>query len=108
MSLSKLKQKIKQNKQIHDFAIWIITPQRNPKPRLWVKFFLNPLVHSRGKGSIIRRPSRMDVFPWKQFRMGKETVIETFATVNNGAGDVILDIKTERKIPPYSLLIKKK
>lgn len=26
MSLSKLKQKIKQNKQIHDFAIWIITP----------------------------------------------------------------------------------
>ena len=90
MSLSKLKQKIKQNKQIHDFAIWIITPQRNPKPRLWVKFFLNPLVHSRGKGSIIRRPSRMDVFPWKQFRMGKETVIETFATVNNGAGDVIL------------------
>lgn len=33
------KTKIKQNKQIHDFAIWIITPQRNPKPRLWVKFF---------------------------------------------------------------------
>ena len=54
MSLSKLKQKIKQNKQIHDFAIWIITPQRNPKPRLWVKFFLNPLVHSRGKGKIGR------------------------------------------------------
>lgn len=90
MSPILLKQKIKKNKHIKDFVIWLITPRRNPKPRLWVKIFLNPFVHSKGRKSIIRHPSRIDVFPWKQFRMGKETVIETFATVNNGAGDVIL------------------
>ncbi len=90
MSLIKLKERIKQNRKINAFVIWLITPHRNPKPRLWVRLFLNPFVHHRGKGSVIRHPSRIDVFPWKRFCIGKGTVIETFATVNNGAGDVIL------------------
>lgn len=39
MSLSKLKQKIKQNKQIHDFAIWIITPSEIPNRDYGSSFF---------------------------------------------------------------------
>ena len=45
----------------------------------------------KGKGAIIRRRrSRIDVFPWNQFTVGKNSLIEDFTTINNGAGDVII------------------
>lgn len=83
-------QKIKSNPKLKKFALWLISPNRNPRPRLWVKWFLNPFIHKKGKGSTIRRNSRIDVFPWKRFEIGKLTTIETFCTINNGSGDVIL------------------
>lgn len=82
--------KIKSNPKLKKFALWLISPNRNPRPRLWVKWFLNPFIHKKGKGATIRRNSRIDVFPWKRFEIGKLTTIETFCTVNNGSGDVIL------------------
>lgn len=90
MKLSKIKHYLKQNQYARNFILWSISSKRNPKPRLWVRFFLNPFFHHRGKGSIIRHPSRIDVFPWNRFDIGKECIIETFCTVNNGAGDVVL------------------
>ena len=89
-----LKRSIKQNNTLLKFSSWLISPLDNPKPRLWVKLFFNPLVHKKGKGSIIRwRRSRIDVFPWKRFEIGKKCTIEDFTTINNGAGDVILGDK---------------
>ncbi len=75
---------------IKAFLHWLITPDRNPRPRLWVKWFVNPFIHKRGKKSRIRRRTRIDVFPWKKFEIGKLTTIEDFCTINNGSGDVIL------------------
>ncbi|MDT0620929.1 acyltransferase [Croceitalea vernalis] len=46
--------------------------------------------HKKGKGATIRRNSRIDVFPWKRFEVGKLTTIESYCTVNNGSGDVLL------------------
>jgi acetyltransferase-like isoleucine patch superfamily enzyme len=83
-------EKIKSNPKLKKLALWLISPNRNPRPRLWVKWFLNPLKHKKGKGAVIRRNSRIDVFPWKRFEIGKLTTIESFCTVNNGSGDVIL------------------
>lgn len=72
-------------------VIRLISPKRNPRPRLWVKWFVNPFIHKRGKGSIIRsRRSRIDIFPWRRFNVGAYTTIEDFTTINNGAGDIIL------------------
>lgn len=86
-----LKKKIKANNKIKRFILWLIVPERNPKPRLWVKWFINPFVHKKGKGTIIRsRRSRIDVFPWNRFDVGHGATIEDFTTINNGAGDVIL------------------
>jgi acetyltransferase-like isoleucine patch superfamily enzyme len=82
--------KLKSNPKLKSFVLWTISPGRNPRPRLWVRWFLNPLVHRRGKGSKIRRRSRIDVFPWKKFEIGELTTIEDFTTINNGSGDVIL------------------
>lgn len=82
--------KIKSNPKLKQLALWMIAPKRNPRPRLWVRWFLNPIKHKRGKGATIRRNSRLDVFPWKRFEIGKLTTIESYCTVNNGSGDVIL------------------
>lgn len=82
--------KVKSNPKTKAFALWAIAPKRNPRPRLWVRWFLNPLKHKKGKGATIRRNSRIDVFPWNKFEVGELTTIESFCTVNNGSGDVIL------------------
>ncbi|WP_282125506.1 acyltransferase [Marinifilum flexuosum] len=83
-------EKIKSNPRLKAFVLWSIAPKRNPKPRLWVKWFVNPFIHKKGKGSTIRRRSRIDVFPWNRFEIGKLTTIEDFCTVNNGSGHVLL------------------
>jgi acetyltransferase-like isoleucine patch superfamily enzyme len=81
---------IKSNPKLKQIALTLIAPKRNPRPRLWVRWFLNPLKHKKGKGTTIRRNSRVDVFPWNKFNVGELTTVESFCTVNNGSGDVIL------------------
>ena len=81
---------IKSNPKIKRLVLWSIAPSRNPRPRWWVRCFLNPFIHKRGKGSTIRRRSRIDVFPWNRFEIGELTTIEDFTTINNGSGAVIL------------------
>lgn len=88
------KEKLIHNPQIKRFILNLISSNRNPKPRLWVKIILNPLIHKKGKGAIIRsRRSRIDVFPWHQFNVGKDAIIEDFTVINNGAGEVIIGDK---------------
>lgn len=83
-------ERIKNNPRLKQFVIGLISPSKHPRPRLWVRLLVNPFVHKRGRGSVIRRRARLDVFPWKRFEVGRDTLIEDFAVVNNGAGDVIL------------------
>lgn len=83
-------QKIKSNAKLKKLVLWSISPNRNPRPRLWVRWFLNPFVHKKGNGALVRRRSRIDVFPWNRFEIGALTTIEDFCTVNNGSGNVLL------------------
>lgn len=85
--------KIKNNPQLKAFTLYLMCSKRNPRPRLWVRRFLTPIFHKRGKGAIIRWNCRIDVFPWHEFIMGDFSIIETFCTINNGSGDVILGEK---------------
>jgi acetyltransferase-like isoleucine patch superfamily enzyme len=89
-----LKEKIKSNPKLKKFTIWALTPKNQPRPRLWVKLFLNPMKHKRGKGSKIRRRTRIDVLPWNNFSLGNYSTIEDFTTINNGVGDVIIGDRT--------------
>lgn len=89
--MENIKQKIKQNETLKNFILYLISSPKNPKPRCWIKWFVNPWVHKKGKGATIRRRrSRIDVFPWNQFTIGQNTLIEDFTTINNGAGDIII------------------
>jgi len=79
---------IKSNTKLKKIAHWLIIPRGQAKPRLWVKLFLNPFIHKKGKHTIIRFKSRMDLFPFRKFSIGSNCIVEDFATINNGVGDV--------------------
>jgi acetyltransferase-like isoleucine patch superfamily enzyme len=86
--------KIKSSPKLKKLALAMLIPKNESRPRIWVRWFLNPFKHKRGKKSVIRNRTRLDVFPFNQFVLGNESVIEDFATINNGVGDVIIGDKT--------------
>lgn len=87
MSISSI---IRSNDTLKKAARWALISPNQYRPRLWVRMFLNPFKHIKGKGSIIRRRTKMDLFPYKNFELGAYSVIEDFTTINNGVGDVLI------------------
>jgi len=81
---------IKSNPKLKKIAHWLIIPHGQARPRLWVRWFVNPFVHKKGKNTTIRFSTRMDVFPFNKFEIGNNSIIEDFATINNGVGDVFI------------------
>ena len=82
--------RIKSNDTLKQMAHWSILIPNQARPRLWVKWFVNPFIHKKGKKSCIRRRTRLDVVPWNKFSLGEASTIEDFSAVNNGVGDVII------------------
>jgi hypothetical protein len=60
------------------------------RPRLWARIFLIPFVIKKGKGAIIRRKARLDIIPSKKITLGIKSVIEDYAIINNGMGDITI------------------
>ncbi len=89
-----IKEKIKSNEKLKKLALWSLMPRNQARPRLWVKLLVNPLKHKKGKHSLIRRRTRMDVLPFNNFVLGDDSTIEDFSTVNNGVGDVYIGNRT--------------
>lgn len=85
---------IKASPQLKALALWMLTPRNQARPRLWVKLLLNPFKHKKGKNSLIRHRTRMDVMPFNDFKLGDDSTIEDFATVNNGVGGVRIGNRT--------------
>lgn len=86
--------KIKSNPRLKKLAHFLLIPSNDFRPRLWVRWFINPFKHSRGAGSIIRRRTRLDVFPYNNFILGARSVVEDFSVINNGVGDVVIGYNT--------------
>ena len=81
---------IKSNPKIKKIVHRLLIPKNEARPRLWVKLILNRFFHKRGKGSVIRARTRVDVLPFNRFELGDHSTIEDFSTINNGVGDVII------------------
>ncbi|MBK7966063.1 MAG: acyltransferase [Bacteroidetes bacterium] len=79
---------IKKNPAIKKILLYLLMPKNQARPRLWVRLFINPLKHKKGKGSRICWNTRMDVLPFNNFSIGKNSTIEDFSVVNNGMGHV--------------------
>lgn len=86
--------KIKANPRLKKMAHFLLIPRHDFRPRLWVRLFINPFKHIRGAESIIRRRTRLDVFPYNRFILGSRSVVEDFSVINNGVGDVVIGSNT--------------
>jgi acetyltransferase-like isoleucine patch superfamily enzyme len=90
-----IKQKIKSNDKLKELIHWTILIPNQTRPRLWIKWFVNPFYHKKGKGSCIRKRTRLDVAPWNKFELGANSTIEDFSAINNGVGSVIIGDRTK-------------
>jgi len=90
-----LKEKIKSNDKVKKLVHWSILIPNQTRPRLWIKWFVNPFYHKKGKASCIRRRTRLDVAPWNKFELGANSTIEDFSAINNGVGAVIIGDRTK-------------
>lgn len=68
----------------------LLRPKNQYRPTWWVRWFWNSWKHKKGKGSVIRRQSRIDVMPFNEFTIGQDTLVEDYATINNQVGPVII------------------
>ncbi|MEJ7779624.1 MAG: acyltransferase [Daejeonella sp.] len=89
-----IKSKIKANPFLKKIALRMLIPKNEYRPRVWVKWLLNPLKHKYGRGAVIRSCTRTDLFPYNNFSLGQYSVIEDFTTINNAVGDVIIGDKS--------------
>ncbi|MBP3767169.1 MAG: acyltransferase [Prevotella sp.] len=63
--------------------------QRDARPRWYVRM-LAPLYQHRSRGSKIYGSVRMDTPPYRRFSLGRRSVVESYACINNAVGDVII------------------
>lgn len=92
--MKNLKHKINANPKLKALVHWMLIPSDDFRPRWWVRNLLNPFVHKKGRGAKVRWNTRMDIMPFNTFYMGEKTLIESFATVNNAVGDVVIGDRT--------------
>lgn len=90
-----LKERIKSNDRLAKLVHWSVLIPKQTRPRIWIKWLVNPFCHKKGKGACVRRRTRMDVVPWNRFELGIDSTIEDFSAVNNGVGSVIIGDRTK-------------
>lgn len=84
-----IREGLKGNPRLKRLLDYLIMNQRDARPRWYVRL-LAPLYQKRGSGSKIYGSVRMDTPPYRQFVLGKRSVIESYACINNAVGDVII------------------
>ena len=89
MKKESIKQNLKNSPRLKKLVDFFVMNQTETRPRWYIRL-LAPLYQHRGKHSVIHRSVRMDTPPYRQFRLGDYSVIESFACVNNAVGDVII------------------
>jgi acetyltransferase-like isoleucine patch superfamily enzyme len=85
---------IKGNARLKKLVHRLLIPKGEARPRTWVKIFVNPTMHHKGKGAKIATRTRLDVLPFNKFILGDGSAIEDFCTVNNGVGGVVIGNNT--------------
>ncbi len=86
--------RIKNSPGLKRLALHLLLVPREARPRRWVSWLVNPFLHQRGRQSLIRWRTRLDVVPFNKFSLGYQSIIEDFSTINNGMGAVIIGDRT--------------
>lgn len=53
--------KIKGHPRLKQLALWLVLVPREARPRLWVRWLVNPFRHHYGRRSRVRWRTRLDV-----------------------------------------------
>jgi len=83
-------EKIQSDPRKKALMLKLLIVSNQARPRWWVRTFVNPFKRKVGKGSVIRRSVRLDVLPFREFIVGKDSVIEDYVCINNGVGAVVI------------------
>ena len=82
-----MREGLKSNPKLKRLLDYIIMNQRDARPRWYIRM-LAPFYQYRGRGSKIYWSVRMDTPPYRQFSLGRKSVIESYCCINNAVGDV--------------------
>jgi acetyltransferase-like isoleucine patch superfamily enzyme len=88
MEKSEIKDRIEQSGLKRILLRFIMHPTK-ARPNWWIRLFMFCYI-SRGHGSVIYRSVRKDLPPFRKFRLGRYSVIESFSCINNAVGDLII------------------
>ena len=84
-----LREGLKGSPKLKQLLDYLIMNQRDARPRWYIRL-LAPFYQRRGRGSKIYFSVRMDTPPYRNFTLGRGSVIESYACINNAVGDVII------------------
>lgn len=84
-----LREELKGSPQLKRWLDLIIMNQRDARPRWYIRL-LAPLYQYRGRRSKIYPSVRMDTPPYRSFRLGRHSVIESYCCINNAVGDITI------------------
>ena len=84
-----LRETMKGSPKMKRLLDYIIMNQRDARPRWYIRL-LAPLYQHRGRGSKIYGSVRMDTPPYRKFSLGRRSVVESYACINNAVGDVVI------------------
>jgi acetyltransferase-like isoleucine patch superfamily enzyme len=90
INTTELKKRINKSAFLKKITFRLLIPNKQARPRAWVKWIIMPFFTTRGKHSTVCRNTRMDLFPFNTFSLGDNSTIEDFCTVNNGVGRVAI------------------
>lgn len=88
--LSKIKRGLNDNKKLKNLVHRILVPKGQAEPRWFVEPFINPFFHSISRSARVKKSSRLDVFPFNDFKVGDKSTIEDYTVINNGVGEVLI------------------
>lgn len=84
-----IKEQIKAYPCLKQFVLNLIVHPVKTRPRYWIRLFQN-FYMKKGHKSIIYRNVRKDIVPFNSFKLGDKSVVESFSTLNNMVGDIII------------------
>lgn len=87
--MHQLIEKIKANPRLKKFVLHLMMHPVKTRPRLWLRL-LQPFYLKRGKKSVIYSNVRKDLVPFNQFVLGNHSVVESFSTLNNAVGNILI------------------
>jgi acetyltransferase-like isoleucine patch superfamily enzyme len=81
-----LKEKIKANPHLKSMAQGLFFAKNEARPRWWVRSFVNPFYHKKGRSVKIFSRARLDLLPTQPFSIGNHSTVEDNTILNNGIG----------------------